>query len=521
MKTIGKYQVLDEIGAGAAGVTYLARDAFRNREIALKILHPSATADLALKDRICRDLAASAELRHSHIAGVCDLGEVDGSIYVATELLAGDSLDVHFRERRVLPLPQKLKLMAQVSEGLTFAHSKGVAHGNLKPSNIFVVGKDAKILDFGLAGVVAGQFPNYLAPEQVLGQPFDARSDVFSCALILYELLVDTYPFQGPGGVIPRQIVHSEPEPLRKLDPRIPEELEQLLTQALKKDPKQRLETADQLASGLYTIARDFQNGRPSRTPSKPPQAAPVHPPAAAPPTESAPLTESAPTEAEFPTAFALPTTSASRATSASRGTSPLPTAPRTEPRPSGSVRPHNTTTADPVPSPAPNVSYIAVHPPVPSPPEAPVTATLPPPPPSRATPKNKFRKARIITYAAAAILTICISVSLLSRQSIRASQTNHAPAAPPKTALPAGTRSQAAAPSPSASPAANDTAPDPNPPADPALLGQVKSLWESGRYAEAMELVNAILAGNPASAEARAWKKKIRAAQQAEAGMK
>src|ERR1700682_4822543 len=145
--------------------------------------------------------------------------------------------------------------MAQVSEGLTFAHSNGVAHGNLKPSNIFVVGKDAKILDFGIASVVAGRFPNYLAPEQVLGQPFDARSDVFSCAVVLYELLVDTYPFQGPAGLIPRQIVHAEPEPLRNLDPRMPQELEQLLTRALHKNPQHRLETADQLASALYTIA--------------------------------------------------------------------------------------------------------------------------------------------------------------------------------------------------------------------------------------------------------------------------
>src|SRR6267378_3391479 len=270
MKTFGKYQILEEIGPGAAGVTYLARDGFRNREFALKVLHNSATANADLKEKLCRDLAASAELRHSHIAAVCDLGEVDGSIYIAAELLAGEGLDRHFRERRVLPLPQKLKLIAQVCEGLTFAHLQGVAHGNLKPSNIFVVGKDAKILDFGIASLVAGRFPNYLAPEQVLGQPFDARSDVFSCAVILYELLVDAYPFQAAPGLIPRQIVHAEPEPLRKLDPRIPEELEQLLAHALKKNPRHRLETADQFASALYTIARDFQNGRPSRTPSKP-----------------------------------------------------------------------------------------------------------------------------------------------------------------------------------------------------------------------------------------------------------
>ena len=482
MNTFGKYQVLDELGTGAAGITYRARDPFRNRELALKVLHASATTNPDLKEK----LAAAAELRHSHIAGVCDLGEVDGAIYIATELLAGDGLDRHFRERRVLPLPQKLKLIAQVSEALTYAHSKGVAHGNLKPSNIFVVGKDAKILDFGLAGAVASPFPNYLAPEQVLGQPFDARSDVFSCAVVLYELLVDTYPFQGPAGLIPRQIVHSEPAPLRSLDPRIPDELEQLLAHALKKSPQHRLETADQFASALYTIARDFQNGRPSRPAPKPIQPAPAQPPAAPEP----------PIDSELPTAFARP-------------------APATESAPTAIP-------VAPAPSPSPSVSYVAVHPPfpVPIPREAPVTAA-----PVPATQKRKFRRARVIAYASAAVLTICIVVSLLSRQSIRASQTIHAPAASPKISLPTGTRSQAAASSPSASPDARDTL-DPKPAYDQASLDrssldQVKSLWESGRYGQATELVNAILAANPANTEARAWRKKIRAAQQAEAGMK
>jgi len=125
------------------------------------------------------------------------------------------------------------------------------------------------------------------------------------------------------------------------------------------------------------------------------------------------------------------------------------------------------------------------------------------------------------MVYAAAAVLTICIVVSLLSRQNMRASQTNnHEPANPPKTALTGAAGSQTAASNPTASPDASNT-PDPKPAPNPALLGQVKSLWESGQYVQATELVNAILAGDPANSQARAWKKKIRAAQQAEAGMK
>ncbi|MDP8980534.1 MAG: serine/threonine protein kinase [Acidobacteriota bacterium] len=474
MKTFGKYQILEEIGSGAAGVTYLARDPFRNREFALKVLNAAPAADSARKEKLCRDLAAAAELQHSHIAAICDLGEVDDSIYIATELLAGDGLDRHFRDRRDLPLPQKLKLMAQAAEALTFAHSMGTAHGNLKPSNIFVVAKYARILDFGLASAVSGSFPNYLAPEQVLGRPFDARSDVFSCAVILYELLGGAYPFQAQPGLIPRQIVHAEPEPLRNLDPRVPEELEQLLAHALKKNPEQRLETADEFASALYTIARDFQNGRPSRPASKPVQTAPAAAPEV--PEPAAPV--------------------------------PDPPPPATEPRPSGSVPP------------PPSVTYIAVHPPVPvaAPVAPPVSVSAAPPPPA---PRSKFRRARVIVYAAAAVLTISISVSLLSRQSIRASQsTAHPPAAEPIHIAPPVNRTPAATARPTTSPTATDTL-DPKPPVDPALFSQVKSLWELGRYGQATEIVNTILLRDPANAEARAWRKKIRAAQQAEAGMK
>ncbi len=117
--------------------------------------------------------------------------------------------------------------MAQVCEGLAGAHAHGIAHGNLKPSNIFVVdGRDAVILDFGVgylqtlliaAGTrLEGLLPNYLAPEQILGDTFDARSDLFSLAMVLYEVLAGRYPFDAPAGVIPREIVHSEPRPLRE-----------------------------------------------------------------------------------------------------------------------------------------------------------------------------------------------------------------------------------------------------------------------------------------------------------------
>ena len=189
---------------------------------------------------------------------------------MATEWRPGMDLQRFMQENRELPLGQKLAVIAQVAEGLAFAHSRGIAHGNLKPSNILVdAARDVSILDFGIAkwlGALldAGSRPeglvaNYLAPEQVLGQPFDARSDIFALGLMLYEFASGKYPFSADPSVIAREIVHSEPTPMRQLDAQVPEELEQLVARALKKDPEQRLQTAEEFASGLYLAAQQLR----------------------------------------------------------------------------------------------------------------------------------------------------------------------------------------------------------------------------------------------------------------------
>ncbi len=269
MKSIGKYQVIEELGSSATGKTYRVRDAFRNREFAAKILEtvPGLTAEA--KEQFCGHLAACAELTHRQIAKINDLGEVEEGIFVATEWLSGTDLRQFMHENPDLPLDQKLGVVAQVAEGLAFAHSRGIAHGDLKPSNLFIdAARDVSILDFGIAKwlaalLAAGSRPeglvaNYLAPEQVLGKPFDARSDIFALGLILYEFASGKYPFSADPGLIPREIVHGEPEPLGKLDPQVPEELEQLVARALKKDPDQRMKTAEEFASGLYLAAQQI-----------------------------------------------------------------------------------------------------------------------------------------------------------------------------------------------------------------------------------------------------------------------
>jgi serine/threonine protein kinase len=493
MTSIGKYQLLDEMGVGAVGTTYRASDTFRNREMVLKVLNPAIIGSPELRAQICRDLSASAELRHPHIVKVRDLGDVDGSIYIATELLNGVDLRWHI-DRRILSMADKIDLMVQVCGALAFAHSKGVAHGNIKPGNIFVTGKDATILDFGIGKCLASiaeaggrpgaLLPNYFAPEQILGKPFKAKSDVFSVAVVLYELLVK-YPFPADANLITREIVHTNPELLRKLDPEIPEELEQLIVRALEKDPEKRLERADEFAAGLYLISQK------------------LHGPGAAP---------AAIAPAEEPVALAAPAFAPTFASA----------------RPTQIATPTALLTPAPAPPPAPEPVLTAALPEVA--PQVSMGTATPPPTPS---------KTRWIPYAIAAVLTFCISLTFFSRQSIHASQTNPQAQAPARTPAPAPTSTMVQPPSapvvqqPLASPASQAQLPvaaealpasEPTPvkPSDDQLLlGQVKALWASGKYAQALEKVDDLLAAHPDHMEGRIWKKKIRAAQDAEAAMK
>jgi serine/threonine protein kinase len=453
MKTIGKYQILGEIGCSAAGQTYRACDNLRKTELALKVLDSSASVTAELKSEFCRDLAACAGLQHPHLATIWDAGEVDAALYIATELRAGVDLRAQLEEHRVIPLARKLELIAQVCDGLAAAHSKGFAHGNIKPGNIFIdAGGDAQLLDFGTGRwlwliLSAGArpeklFPNYFAPEQVLGQPFDARSDVFSIALVLCEWLTGRYPFQVPAGLIPREIVHAELESLRKTTPELPEALEQLVARALKKDREQRLQTANEFADGLRGIIRQMEAER------------------------------------------AVPA-------------GPVPVIASPSP--------------PPIPPPAPLIQPTVVTAAV-----APVVAQ-----PSRS---SSFRK-RLIVYSIAAILTICAFLALLSRQSARASQSKRPAPSPSlrtsepvthfKPVPPAQPNVVTTIATPTAVPTLNPTVDE------TALLGQIKSAWQVGAYTRATRLVNQILTENPASAEARMWKKKIRSSQDAEEEMK
>jgi serine/threonine-protein kinase len=584
MKSIGKYQVIEQLGASATGTTYKVRDSFRNREFALKLLQTVPGITPAAKEKFCGYLSGCAELVHRHVLKVHDLGEIEEGLFIVSELRNGMDLDRFMQQSWDLPLGQKLALVAQVAEGLAFAHSREIAHGNLKPSNVFVDGaRDITILDFGTANwlvalLEAGSRPenlmvNYLAPEQVLGKPFDSRSDIFALGLMLYEFAAGKYPFSAAPGLIPREIVHSEPEPLRKVDPQIPEQLEELVQRALHKDPAQRLQTAEEFAAGLYVAAQELRRraaasaAAPAETPAPSraifdsalldtPAPAPVPEPAViiaetpivapaavilatAPPVAIAEVTPQAPPQitkdepraAEPPvrerpqdqTGPPQPWTARSYSASAplTRDTAFSPQqSPAPPPPPLSQEPPQETEAREPIPPPQP-----------PAPPIAPAPVRRQPAPQPLKTMGQangtKLTK-QAIAVVVGLVLAILIVGAFVSRQKLRASQSKgpapaavlRPPASPPAPATTApATPETAAAPKPGES-GPNDIG-NPEFAARQTLNGPVRSLWESGRYAEALALVNQVLVKSPDNAQARAWKKKIRDAQEAEAALK
>ena len=534
MKSIGKYQVIEELGASASGTAYRARDAFRHRELAIKILKSVPNLGAEAKEQFCDYLARCAELTHRQIAKVQDLGEIEEGIFVATEWLSGMDLTRFMQAERDLPLDQKLGVIAQVAEGLAFAHSRGIAHGNLKPSNIFIdTARDASILDFGIAKwlgalIEAGSRPegmlaNYFAPEQVLGQAFDARSDIFTLGLMLYEFASGQYPFSADAGLIPREIVHTEPTPLRQVNGEVPLELEQLVIRTLHKDPEQRLQSAEEFASGLYVVARQLRRAaapEPSAGPPSTDRVVEQLPPALS-PAFAAPQ---APVTLQLP-ALEIPVTPRERPQDAEPEARPwtarsYASAPSTPPivqaEPQKSALPRPPLPAPPLSSPPefiPPQSFLKPPP-------------LPPPPiPARS---GKLLKGFLIAVAGLVLAVVAVG-SFIARQNLRASQSRTRPVAgysqqpampiskpvpvnaPPAAEVHAAKHEEA----PHAALVNSEVSPQ------QILNGRVRTLWESGRYAQALVLVNQILTNDPADEEALSWKKKIREAQAAEAALK
>src|SRR2546422_4869318 len=244
---IGKYQIVGKIGHGAMGEVFKAHDPLLNRLIAVKTISGTAPAESDAHKRFLREAQSAARLNHPNIITVFDLGEEQGRVYMAMELLEGTDLREIINTHAVTDLSQKLDFMEQVCDGLAYAHAKQIVHRDLKPGNIHVQPSgQVKILDFGLArlgasemtrtGMVMGT-PHYMSPEQVRGEKADARSDVFSLGSMFYELLAGRKAFDGDSmHTVLFQVLQEEPEPIRNwVD--LPGILVEVLERALQKDP--------------------------------------------------------------------------------------------------------------------------------------------------------------------------------------------------------------------------------------------------------------------------------------------
>jgi serine/threonine-protein kinase len=273
---LGPYEILAAIGAGGMGEVYRARDTRLHRDVAIKILPAEIRDDPRLRTRFEREARAVAALNHPHVVTVYDVGESEGTIYIAFELIHGETLQERMARRRLL-LPEAVHLAAQMASGLAHAHEAGVVHRDLKPRNVMVTPEGLiKILDFGLGkfvdvtgaaqdaattttalshrGMVVGTV-GYMAPEQVYGGTVDARSDQFVFGVVLYEMLTGTRAFQKDTAVQTLSaIIEDEPAPLVTLAPGVPAALVTLVTTCLAKRPGERYEATRALLIELQAI---------------------------------------------------------------------------------------------------------------------------------------------------------------------------------------------------------------------------------------------------------------------------
>jgi hypothetical protein len=270
---LGRYRILGELGRGAMGVVYRAIDPLIEREVALKTLHKELPADVIdeVRARFLREARSAGRLNHPNIVTIFDVGEEGGAAYIAMELLEGPSLHQMLKERQPIPFHSAADIIAQVADALHHAHQFAIVHRDVKPANVVVVSRTgrAKLTDFGVAYVPASDVtqsgsalgsPRYMAPEQVLGQPIDARADIFSLGVVLYELLTRSTPFVRPGDTTVyalMQRIAGEPHPpLRQIDPQMPAGFDRIMDRALAKRPQDRYQSAAEFASDL----RNYQS---------------------------------------------------------------------------------------------------------------------------------------------------------------------------------------------------------------------------------------------------------------------
>src|ERR1700758_452110 len=259
---IGKYDVIDVIGRGGMGIVYKATDPFLDRLVAIKMMTGGYSDNPDLLKRFFREAQSTGSLQHPNIVTVFQLGDHEGNPYLVMEFLEGESLDSIISSHRELTLLEKINLIVDVCHGLEHAHRRGIVHRDIKPANIMVSKEGAaKMVNFGMAqmttqnvtkpGQIMGSI-SYMAPEQVNGKPVDARTDIFSTGVVLYQLLTYSHPFDGESTAATLlKIIHDAPPPLKNFTTEYPPELETIISKALAKDREERYHSAEDLALDL------------------------------------------------------------------------------------------------------------------------------------------------------------------------------------------------------------------------------------------------------------------------------
>ena len=284
-RTISHFLLGGPLGHGGMGVVYEAEDTRLDRPVALKFLAPDLVRDPAAKARFLNEAKAASALDHPNICTILEAGESDdGLLFLAMPRYDGESLDRRIA-RGPLPVEEAVEIAVQTARGLAKAHQHGIVHRDVKPANLLVT-RDGmvKILDFGIAklagetgqtrrGAMLGT-PWYMAPEQMRGEPVDARADVWSLGVVLYEMLAGRRPFPGAiGPAVVHAVLQETPEPLTNLRPEVPAELERIVSRLLAKDPEQRYaDAAEALADLRTTLGLSTTGGLSPAAPRRPRQ---------------------------------------------------------------------------------------------------------------------------------------------------------------------------------------------------------------------------------------------------------